>query len=182
MRSSPRRGRPGTQRILRAQAFSPRLPAARATDPASRTALESSNVIGCERLPGAAADPRPAPTTANDLAAESSHRGAQGERRRRVADLALHAVPEEPNKRSSIPAGAPRATAPGERRYPTAWAYVQARGHTVAPAEHAQARGGQESGTCQQEDGSGRTGACARQLVLSGIRSRPVIARKNGLP
>ena len=41
---------------------------------------------------------------------------------------------------------------------------------------------GQESGTCQQEDGSGRTGACARQLVLSGIRSRPVIARKNGLP
>jgi hypothetical protein len=44
----------------------------------SRTAQKYSNAIGRERLRQAAHRQRPAPTTANDLAARSSHRGGQG--------------------------------------------------------------------------------------------------------
>jgi hypothetical protein len=44
----------------------------------SRTAQKYSNAIGRERLRQAANRQRPAPTTANDLAARSSHRGGQG--------------------------------------------------------------------------------------------------------
>ena len=51
--------------------------AARATGGAGCTALEYSNVIDFERLPQTATDPGPAPTTANDLGARSSHRGAE---------------------------------------------------------------------------------------------------------
>ena len=54
------------------------LRAARTTGLVSRTALEYSNVIGCERPRQAATGQRPAPATASDLAAESSHRGGQG--------------------------------------------------------------------------------------------------------
>jgi hypothetical protein len=46
--------------------------------PKRRTAQKYSNASSRERLRQAAARQRPAPTTANDLAARSSHRGGQG--------------------------------------------------------------------------------------------------------
>ncbi|SRR5579875_616804 len=44
----------------------------------SRTAVEYSNAIGCERPRRTPTSRRPAPTTPNDLGTGSSHRGGQG--------------------------------------------------------------------------------------------------------